>query len=407
VTSEPVPWARFDDLRAGSSSLLRADHGILRADALDDVEPVLHAAQAAADEGRWAFGFVAYEAAPALDPALATHAGMAGLPLAWFGVADEPIVVPPITPSEGVGYTSGPWTCGWSRERHAEAVEAVRARIAAGDTYQVNLTTMLTGPVAGDAAALYADLAGAQGGAHHAFLDTGRFAIAGASPELFFTWGSGEVTMRPMKGTAPRGATPAQDRRAADGLRTSPKERAENVMIVDLLRNDLARVATPDGARVTALCEVETYPTVHQLVSEVTARTREGVGLVDVFRAAFPCGSVTGAPKASTMAIIRELEAGPRGVYCGAVGLVAPPGSGIPTRFAVPIRTLLVDRERGTGTYGAGGGVTWGSRAAAEYDELLVKARVLTGLTSRDDRPPHVVARPLGLDDAAGAPAAR
>ena len=377
MTSEPLPWARFDDLRAGSSSLLRADRGVLRADTLDEVEPVLRAVQAAADEGRWAFGFVAYEAAPALDPALATQAGVDGLPLAWFGVADEPLAVPPITPRGGAGYAAGPWTCGWSRDRHARAVDAVRARIAAGDTYQVNLTTMLTGPVAGDVAALYADLAGAQGGAHNTFLDTGRFAVAGASPELFFAWGAGEVTMRPIKGTAPRGAAPAEDRALADELRTSSKERAENVMIVDLIRNDLARIATEEGARVTALCEVETYPTVHQLVSEVTARTRAGIGLVDVLRAVFPCGSVTGAPKASTMAIIRDLEAGPRGVYCGAVGLVAPPGSGTPTRFAVPIRTLVVDRERGTGTYGAGGGVTWGSRAGAEYDELLVKARIL------------------------------
>lgn len=378
MTSEP--WARFDDLRAGSSLLLRADRGVLRADRLDEVEAVLRAVQAAADEGRWAFGFVAYEAAPALDPALATHTGLDGFPLAWFGVADEPVVVPPIPPAEGVGYTAGPWTCAWSRERHAAAVEAVLARIADGDTYQVNLTTRLTGPVAGDAAALYADLAAAQGGAHHAFLDTGRFAVAGASPELFFSWGGGEVTMRPMKGTAPRASTAGEDRRLADELATSPKERAENVMIVDLVRNDLARIAT-GSPRVTALCEVETYPTVHQLVSEVTARARDDVGLVDVFRALFPCGSVTGAPKPSTMAIIRELEDGPRGVYCGALGLVAPAGSGMPTRFGVPIRTLVVDRERGTGTYGAGGGITWGSRAGAEYDELLVKARVLPGIT--------------------------
>ena len=379
MTSEPVPWARFDDLRAGSSSLLRADHGILRADTLDEVEPVLRAAQAAADEGRWAFGFVAYEAAPALDPALATHAGTAGLPLAWFAVADERLVVPPITPSDGAGYSAGPWTCGWSRERHAAAVEAVRARIAAGDTYQVNLTTTLTGPVAGDAAALYADLAAAQGGAHHAYLDTGRFAVAGASPELFFTWGAGEVTMRPMKGTAPRGATPAEDRRAADELRNSPKERAENVMIVDLVRNDLARIAA-HAPRVTSLCAVETYPTVHQLVSEVVAGTREGIGLVDVFRAVFPNGSVTGAPKHRTMQIIRELEAEPRGVYCGAVGLVGPRGE--VTRFNVPIRTLLIDRDSGTGLYGAGGGITWDSIADAEYDELLVKAQILASRTS-------------------------
>lgn len=376
------PWARFDDLRAGESRLLRATCGVLRADRLEDVVPVLRAVERAADEGRWAFGFVAYEAAPAFDEALAVHPGVDGLPLAWFGVADEAVAVPPITPAGGSGYEAGPWACEWTREEHGNAVEAVRAHIAEGDTYQVNLTTRLTGTVAGDPAWLYTDLAAAQGGTHNAYLDTGRFAVVSASPELFFAFRDGEdgvVTMRPMKGTAPRGATPDEDRRLADELRTSPKERAENVMIVDLVRNDLARIAAQPPT-VTILCAVETYPTVHQLVSEVVVPTRPGTGLVDVFRAVFPSGSVTGAPKNSTMRIIRELEARPRGVYCGAVGLVGPPGDA--TRFNVPIRTLLVDRERGTGVYGAGGGITWGSRPDAEYDELLVKARILPRSTS-------------------------
>ena len=385
------PWGRFDDLRAGSSHLLRASHGVLRADRLADVVPVLRAAEEAAARGLWAFGFLAYEAAPAFDPSLTVHEPVAGLPLAWFGLAGslEPAPAPHrgssgSSGSSGSGgrYAAGPWACAWTREQHRAAVAAVRSHIAAGDTYQVNLTSRFTGPVTGDAASLYADLAGAARGAHHAFLDTGRFAVASASPELFFAAHGGEVTMRPMKGTAPRGATPADDRRLAERLRTSPKERAENVMIVDLVRNDLSRVATAAGPRVTSLCRLETYPTVHQLTSQVVAAVRPGTGLVDLVGALFPCGSVTGAPKRSTMRIIRDLEDGPRGVYCGAIGLVAPAGSGMPTRFAVPIRTLLVDRARGTGTYGAGGGITWGSRADAEYDELLVKARVLAGVTT-------------------------
>ncbi|HEY0118442.1 MAG TPA: chorismate-binding protein, partial [Cellulomonas sp.] len=204
-----------------------------------------------------------------------------------------------------------------------------------------------------------------------------------ASPELFFERRGSLLTMRPMKGTARRGDSPAQDRRLAEQLRTSPKERAENVMIVDLVRNDLARVAVVGSVRVTRLCTVETYPTVHQLTSEVVARARDGAGLVDVFRALFPSGSVTGAPKRRTMQIIRDVEAGPRGVYCGAVGVVTPPGAAMATRFNVPIRTLLVDRESGTGSYGAGGGITWDSDADAEYDELLAKARILLSL------PPH------------------
>lgn len=372
-------WARFDDLRARWAIRLNADRGVLRADRLEDVEPVLRAAEAEAAAGRWAFGFVAYEAAPAFDAGLTVRPSVDGLPLAWFGLADEAVALPLVTAAAGGGYTAGPWAVRWTREQHREAVEAVRSLIAEGETYQVNLTSRLVGPVSGDLVALYADLATAQAGAHNAYLDTGRFVVASASPELFVERRGDELTMRPMKGTARRGATPAEDRALAEGLRTSSKERAENVMIVDLVRNDLARVATPPGPRVTELCTVETYPTVHQLTSEVVAHTRAGTGLVDVFRAVFPSGSVTGAPKQRTMEIIRDLEDGPRGVYCGAVGVVPPSGGLLPTRFAIPIRTLLVDREHGTGSYGAGGGITWGSQPDAEYDELLAKARVLPG----------------------------
>jgi para-aminobenzoate synthetase/4-amino-4-deoxychorismate lyase len=374
-----VPRARFDDLPAGRAVELRATRGVLRADRLEDVEPVLDAADAHAAAGRWAFGFVAYESAPAFDPGLAVHPGLDGLPLAWFGLADDATTTVPVRAPRGHGYTAGPWTVRWTREQHRDAVEAVRARIADGETYQVNLTTALTGPVTGDLVALYADLATAQGGAHNAFLDTGRFVVVGSSDWVSNGVLGRELTMRPMNGTAPRGTTPDDDRRRAEALRTSAKERAENVMIVDLVRNDLARLAAAPGPRVTELCTVETYPTVHQLTSQVVARTRDEAGLVDVFRQLNPHPSVTGAPKHRTMQVIRELEDGPRGVYCGAVGVVPPAGSGLPTRFDVPYRTLLVDRVRGTGRYGVGGGITWGSDPDAEYDELLAKARVLPG----------------------------
>jgi len=176
-----------------------------------------------------------------------------------------------------------------------------------------------------------------------------------------------------MKGTAPRGTTDDEDRRLVRTLRRSEKDRAENIMIVDLVRNDLARIATTGSVEVTALCQLESYRTVHQLTSEVTARLSPDVALTDVFRALFPCGSVTGAPKGRTMAIIGELEPEPRGVYCGAIGFI---GRGR-ARFSVAIRTACVDRDTGTATYGAGGGITWGSEAAAEYAELLAKTRVL------------------------------
>jgi para-aminobenzoate synthetase/4-amino-4-deoxychorismate lyase len=180
-----------------------------------------------------------------------------------------------------------------------------------------------------------------------------------------------------MKGTARRGDDPTADALAARRLRASAKEQAENVMIVDLLRNDLSRVAVLGTVAVTELCTVEAYPTVWQLVSEVTALVKPGLGLAEIFGALFPCGSVTGAPKQRSMEIIRSLEAGPRGVYCGAVGLVAPPGAPFRARFNVAIRTAVLDRSTGIAVYGAGGGITWGSDAASEYAELLAKTAVL------------------------------
>ncbi|WP_241519253.1 aminodeoxychorismate synthase component I [Mycobacterium paraense] len=308
-----------------------------------------------------------------MDPNLAVHSGIQGLPLAWFGISTKPRTTAPISrPGQG-GYRAGPWYTEWSSKRHRRAVLAVRERIAAGDCYQVNLTTRMTAPVCGELGNFYADLASAQKGSYNAYLDCGRFAIVGASPELFFEMRDGRLLTRPMKGTAPRGQTPAEDRALASALGNSAKDRAENVMIVDLMRNDLAPIATTGSVRVSTICRLETYGTVHQLVSEIGAQLRREVGLTEVFRALFPAGSVTGAPKIETMRIIRALEPKPRGVYCGAVGVVGPGYA----RFNVAIRTVLVDRSTNTATYGAGGAITWASNPASEYAELLTKAEVL------------------------------
>jgi para-aminobenzoate synthetase/4-amino-4-deoxychorismate lyase len=215
----------------------------------------------------------------------------------------------------------------------------------------------------------------AQQGSYNACLDTGRFVIASASPELFFQTDRRRIRMRPMKGTAARAVATA-DATAARNLRGDPKERAENLMILDLVRNDLGRIATPGSVRVESLFQVEHYPTVHQLTSEVRAELEDGIGIVDQFRALFPCGSVTGAPKARAMEIIRDLEAGPRGLYCGAIGFVTPHQS---ARFSVAIRTAVFDRATAQCVYGSGGGITWGSQPGREYEELLAKARILPG----------------------------
>jgi para-aminobenzoate synthetase/4-amino-4-deoxychorismate lyase len=370
---------RFDDLAGGTARSFGATSRVLVATRPADVVPVLDEVDRVTAAGRWAFGYVAYEAAPGLDPGLTVAGRREGdaLPLAVFGVTGRPRDVPVVPPAGGQGYAVGPWQRGWSEAGHRAAVERVRAHIAAGDTYQLNLTVRMRAPVSGDLERLYADLAWAQAGPHAALLDLGRHAVLSASPELFFRWSGDGLLTRPMKGTAPRGATPADDEAARARLLASDKERAENLMIVDLLRNDLGRVAEVGSVDVPALFTAERYGTVWQLTSDVTARPRPGVGLVDVFRALFPSGSVTGAPKRRSMELIAGLEDGPRGVYCGAVGWVAPPGHGDRAVFAVAIRTVTVDRATGTAGYGTGGGITWSSDPAAEHAELLAKAAIL------------------------------
>jgi para-aminobenzoate synthetase/4-amino-4-deoxychorismate lyase len=371
-----ITSARFDDLVAGTALAFGPPARVLVASRTDEVAAVLAEVDRCTRDGQWAWGYVAYEAAPGLDPTLrVVPPGADDPPLVWFGVGGPPEPAPPLAPSDG---PIARWTPDWTDAEHADAVAAVRAAIARGDTYQCNLTDRLRSSDVGEPAALYAGLALAQRGAYNAYLDLGGHVVAGASPELFFEWSGDRVRTRPMKGTAARGPTTADDRRQAAGLRASAKERAENLMIVDLLRNDLGRVAQVGTVDVPELFALERYPTVWQMTSEVTARLRSDAGLLDVFRALFPCGSVTGAPKGTTMQLISELEPRPRGVYCGAVGMVAPPGAPFRARFAVAIRTVVVDRRLGTAVYGVGGGITWDSDAAAERAELRAKAAVLT-----------------------------
>jgi para-aminobenzoate synthetase/4-amino-4-deoxychorismate lyase len=348
------------------------------------VLPVLRAVEAAAASGRWAAGFVAYEAAGGLDPTLPTRALGPGepfgeLPLAWFCLFDAPRSVASLRPEVEMeeSYAVAPWKPDWDRAGYERKLDRIREHLAAGDTYQCNLTVRLRSQADGDLLGLYRDLALAQRGAHSAYVDTGRHVIASASPELFFDWTGDRLTTRPMKGTAPRGRWSAEDAARAEGLAGSVKERAENLMIVDLLRNDLGKLADVGSVEVPALFEVERYETLWQLTSTVTARPRPATALADVFRALFPSGSVTGAPKRSTMALITEVEESRRGVYCGAVGIVAPPGAPFQARFNVAIRTVVVDRATGDAVYGTGGGITWDSTAGAEHAELLTKAAIL------------------------------
>lgn len=376
--------ARFDDFAAGTFRTFHGQGIELVAHEPLQVPAVLDAVEAHAQAGRWAFGFLSYEAAAGLDPRLAVHPRRAGdrLPLAWFAICDGPQVdSEPTVDSHPRGYQLD-WKVQWSAEQHAEAVELVRSQIANGETYQCNLTTRFAATLGSSSIdEIYRDIAVSQRGAHNALIDTGRFVIASASPELFFSIAGDRITMRPMKGTAARGRTTAEDAQAVSQLLSSAKERAENVMIVDLVRNDLNRIAAAGTVATPRLLHCEQYPTVHQLTSDVTAVLRPQITLTEVFRALFPCGSVTGAPKAKTMEIIKALESGTRGVYCGAIGVVGPPAtpsSPPQARFSVAIRTAVLDASDGTLTYGAGGGITWDSQPQAEYAELKAKARILS-----------------------------
>lgn len=373
MTATPV--ARFDDVPAGRGLQFDRAERVIRADRPEQVRGALAAVEEAVAGGAWAFGMVAYEAAPGLDPDARTRAPQEGLPLVWFGISGPPEERPlPLTTGEG--FELGAWVPDWDRAAHGIRVEAVREAIAAGDTYQCNLTTRLRSRFRGDAFGLYGDLAHRQRGGHHAFLDLGRHTVVSASPESFFDWEGPLLRTAPMKGTAARGVGLEEDRAAREALQASEKDRAENVMIVDLLRNDLARVSEAGSVQVTELLCAEQYPTLWQLTSRIQGRPRPETGLVEVLEALFPCGSITGAPKLSTMALIAELEDAPRGAYCGALGYLAP-GPAPRARFNVAIRTVVIDGADGSAVYGAGGGITWGSTAAAEYDELLVKSAVL------------------------------
>jgi para-aminobenzoate synthetase/4-amino-4-deoxychorismate lyase len=344
------------------------------------------------DEGLHAVGFVTYEAGAAFG--LRVHPPPPGLPLAWFAVFDTaPTPLRHLSEWGRTGVRLGSDRCqigvrplyqvlglapSIDRSRFEQAFARIKRHIADGETYQVNYTFRLEGRFTGDPRALFADLVAAQRGRHGVFLRAGDLTICSASPELFFARTGSRLTARPMKGTARRGRSFAEDLKQRDELRASPKQQAENVMIVDMMRNDMGRIAEFGSVDVPDLLTVERYPTVWQMTSVVTARSR--ARLDEIFAALHPSASVTGAPKVRTMEILSEIEAEPRGIYTGALGYVRPGGD---ARFNVAIRTAVVDEARGTVTFGIGSGIVWDSDATDEYEECLLKAAVL------DRRPPQ------------------
>ena len=344
---------------------------VIAVDAVAEVLPaVRHVVAAVETEGLHAAGFIAYEAAPGFDWALTVH-GPSTLPLLWFGLYRPPAVWQRLP--AGGPYTLGDWQPSQQLDGYRQAIARIKQAIARGDTYQVNYTIALHAAWRGDPWGLFVDLANAQRGGYAAYIDLGQHVICSASPELFLDIDGDRVVSKPMKGTAPRGRTLAEDRQHIAALRASQKDQAENVMIVDMIRNDLGRIAHFGSVRVPSLLEVERYPTLLQMTSTVEARSDAPVA--DILAAIFPCASITGAPKVRTMQLIAGLEGRPRGGYTGAMGYLAP---GRRAQFNVAIRTVLVDRSAGQASYGVGSGIVWDSDADAEYAECRLKAQVLT-----------------------------
>ncbi len=339
---------------------------------LDQVETLLREVEAYQEAGFYAVGYVSYEAAPAFEKKLAVHpAPLMGEYLLYFTIHEkvEPLPFPE-------DYEAVDLPANWQEEVEApayqKAIETIQHHIRQGDTYQVNYTVQLSQELEEDPLAIYNRLVVEQRAHYNAFIQHDDVAILSISPELFFEQDDRLLITRPMKGTTRRGLTNQTDLQEAAWLEADPKNRAENMMIVDLLRNDMNRISKIGSEQVTHLCQVEQYSTVWQMTSTIESRLRPEVDLVQTFQALFPCGSITGAPKISTMEIIQQTEVAPRGVYCGTIGILLPKGKRI---FNVAIRTLQMQGHQAI--YGVGGGITWDSKWESEYQETKQKSAVL------------------------------
>jgi para-aminobenzoate synthetase/4-amino-4-deoxychorismate lyase len=321
--------------------------------------------------GLWAVGWLSYEAARGFDPALVTK-GEDEFPPLWFGLFRSPqrrtsLALP------AVDATLPEWMATVSRDQYRDSIERIHAAIRRGDTYQVNYSFRLRAPAPRDPMSLFSSMVSVQAGSYSAYIDTGRFVVCSASPEVLFTRDGNSVECAPMKGTTQRGRFPQEDSSQYKLLLESTKDHAENVMIVDMVRNDLARVAERGSVVTAPRCDIERYPRVFQMTRRVYSSVSCSLG--DLMQALYPAASITGAPKGRTMELIAELETTPRKIYTGSVGFLAPGGRQV---FNVAIRTALIDRDRGEMEYGVGSGITWDSEWKSEYDECFAKAGAVT-----------------------------
>lgn len=375
----------LDDVPGGASRLFGAARRIVRVDNADGglaaVEAAFAAVEKGLDEGLWAAGFLSYELGYLFEPRLsALRARLSALPLLWFGLFDAPRALAAdeteawLSENDAAYETVRPPRASLSKAAYRERFAVAKRMIETGDIYQINLTFRADFEIAGDPAALYRALRKAQPVSHGAFIETRDFSVLSLSPELFLKRKGKRIETRPMKGTEPRGTTPADDETARDRLRLDEKQRAENLMIVDLMRNDIGRIAKTGSVKVPDLFSVETYPTLFQMTSGVEGELRDGVGLPEIVASLFPAGSITGAPKIRAMELIHALEPEARGVYCGSIGYIAPDRD---MDFNVAIRTAAV-LAGGRGEIGIGSGVVADSEADKEYAEAVLKMRFLS-----------------------------
>ncbi|TVX93557.1 aminodeoxychorismate synthase component I [Paenibacillus agilis] len=324
------------------------------------------------NKGYYAAGYVAYEAAPFFDQKLKIKDNIE-IPLLYFGIYTAPLNTckPKVCFNETEAIN---WSMSLNEDQYYNSIKRIKEHIAEGDTYQVNYSMRLYSDFNQNDLKFYEQLMESQNSKYSAYLNLGRYRILSASPELFFELDEGVITTRPMKGTCKRGRWNEEDTAQKALLKNSLKDRAENAMIVDLLRNDLSKIAKAGSVTVTEKFTIEKYPTVYQMTSTITASILDGLTTEDVFHALFPCGSITGAPKKSTMDIIAEIEDSPRGIYCGSIGYITPDRRSI---FNVAIRTVMIDTWKRKAEYGIGGGITWNSDRKNEYEEALIKAVIL------------------------------
>ncbi len=374
--STPAPYILLRDDLAGREMMFAGPSEVITADRLDEVVPALRRLDGLRRAGKWLAGYLSYEAGFAFEPKLeAVLPQGRRMPLVRFGVFDLPDerAIEPAAPSNAGLYDA---RATWNPDDYRTRFERLHMHLRKGDAYQGNLTFPVAARWDGTPRAVFEAMTARQPVRYGALVELGGPAIVSRSPELFFEVDRGGwIETHPMKGTVRRGATPQEDRELAEFLRNDPKNQAENRMIVDLLRNDISRVSEVGTLDVPELFRIESYPTVHQMVSRVRARLVPGVGLTEIMQALFPCGSITGAPKLSAMLILNALERHPRDAYCGAIGWAAPGGQ---MRFSVAIRTVTL-HEGGEAVFNVGGGVVFDSDARSEYEECLLKARFATG----------------------------